>query len=69
MVQTVDSVNQAKVFKAHAALKGLCGKWIDALKLLANQQEDGDGLIQNIVTNFCEGSRKGYERVERIQKD
>ena len=22
-----------------------------ALKLLANQQEDGDGLLQNVVTN------------------
>ena len=27
--------------------------------MLANQQEDGDGLKQNIVTNFCEGIRKG----------
>ena len=31
---------------------------MNALKLLANQQEDGDGLIQNIVTNLCE--RKGF---------
>ena len=29
------------------------------LKLLANQQEDGDGHKQNIVTNLCEESRKG----------
>ena len=27
--------------------------------LLANQQEEGDGLIQNIVTNLGERSRKG----------
>ena len=27
--------------------------------MLANQQEDGDGFIQNIVTNLGEGSRKG----------
>ena len=26
-------------------LKGLCGNLINALKLLANQQEDADGLI------------------------
>ena len=32
---------------------------ITALKLLTNQQEDGDGLTQNIVTNLCEVSRKG----------
>ena len=29
------------------------------LKLPANQQEDGDGLVQNIVTNLGERSRKG----------
>ena len=29
------------------------------MTLLANQQEDGDGLLQNIVTNFGKGSRKG----------
>ena len=32
---------------------------INALKLLANQQEDGDGPFQSVVSNFCEGSRKG----------
>ena len=47
----------AKVFYAHA--RSFCGNLIDALKLLANHLEDGDGLIQNIVTNFGEGSRKG----------
>ena len=59
MVQTGESVNQAKVFKAHAVPQGLCGNLINALKLLANQQEDGESLIQNIVTNLCEVSRKG----------
>ena len=59
MVQTGESVNQAKVFRAHAVPQSLCGNLIFALKLLANQQDDGDGLIQNIVTNLCEGSRKG----------
>ena len=32
---------------------------MNALKLLANQQEDEDGLTQNIVTNLCEESREG----------
>ena len=32
---------------------------INALKLLANQQEDGDGLLLNIVTSLGKGSRKG----------
>ena len=59
MVQTGASVNQAKVFKAHAVPQGLCANLINAVKLLANQQEDGDGLLQNIVKDFGEGSRKG----------
>ena len=58
-VQTGESVNQAKVFRAHSVPQGLCGNLIDALKLLVNQEEDGDGLTQNIVTNLGEGSRKG----------
>ena len=52
-------LSSAKVFKARAVPQGLCGNLINALKLLANKKEDGDGLIQNIVTNLCEGSRKG----------
>ena len=50
-MQTGESVNQAKVFKAHAVP--------NALKLLTNQQEDADGVMQNIVTNLGEVSRKG----------
>ena len=45
--------------KREAVLEGLCGNLINALKLLANQQEDGDGLIQNIVANLGERSMKG----------
>ena len=54
MVQTGESVDQAKVFKVHAVPHGLCGNLINALKLLANQQEDGDGLVQSIVAGLCE---------------
>ena len=49
VVQTRERVEQAKVFKAHAARQGLCANLINALKLLTNQQEDGDGLLQKIV--------------------
>ena len=59
VVQTGESVEQAKVFKAHAVLRGRCANLINALKLLANQQEDGNDLLQNIVTNHGKGSRKG----------
>ena len=57
-VQTGESVDQAKVFKAYAVPQGLCGNLINALTLLANQQEDGDGLVQNIETNLGEVSMK-----------
>ena len=59
VVQTGDSVEQAKVFNAHAVPQGFCANLINALVLLANQQEDGDGLLQNIVKNLGKESRKG----------
>ena len=37
VVPTGDSIDQAKVFKAHAVPEGLCAALINALKLLANQ--------------------------------
>ena len=40
---------QAKGFKAHGVPQGLCANLVNALKLLANQQKDGDGLLQNVV--------------------
>ena len=36
--------------------QSLCANLTNALKLLAKQREEGDGLPQNIVTNF---GRKG----------
>ena len=52
-------MTQAKVFKAHAVPQGFCENLINALKLLANQQEDGHGLLQNIVNYLVKESRKG----------
>ena len=59
VVQTGESDNQATVFEAHAALEGLCGNLIDALKLLANLQQDGDCFMQNIVTPALSGEQEG----------
>ena len=59
MVQLGASVNEAKVFKAHAAPLGLCDNLINEVKLLANQQKDGDSPIQSIVTGLHERSRRG----------
>ena len=58
VVQTGDSFEQAKVFKEHAVPQGLCANLINALKLLANQQEDGDGLLQK----YCEGPGQGEQK-------
>ena len=58
VVQTGESFEQGKVFKAHAVPQGVCANLINVLKLLANQQEDGDSPLQNSVTNFGKGSRK-----------
>ena len=59
VVQTGDSFELAKVFKAHAVLQGLCANLINALKLLEKQQEDGDGLLQNMVKDLGKESRRG----------
>ena len=50
VVQTRESVNQTRSSERMQAK--VCWNLINALKLLSNQQEDGDGLIQNIVTNL-----------------
>ena len=60
VVQTGESFEQAKVFKSHAVPQGPCANLINVLKFLANQQEDGDAFLQNIVTNLGKGSRKGF---------
>ena len=52
-MQTGERVEQANVFKAYDE------NLINALKLLANQQDDGYGLQHTIVTNLGKGSRKG----------
>ena len=50
---------EAKVFKALAAPQGLRENLINAPKLLANQQTDGDSPIQSIVTGLHGRTRKG----------
>ena len=45
---------EATETKEHAVPRGLCENFINALKLLANQQRDGDSPIQNIVSGLLE---------------
>ena len=58
MVRIGTNEDEAKVFRAHAIPQGLCENLIIALKLLANQQEDGDSQIQNIVVGLEEKCRQ-----------
>ena len=57
--------SSVKVFKAHAAPLGLCDNLINALKLLANQQKDGDSPIQSIVTGLQE-AEEHHGRAEKL---
>ena len=61
-MQTGESASQAKIFRAHAVPQGLCENLINALKFLANEQEDGGSAIDSIATGFCERSRKGISK-------
>ena len=54
VVQNGTNEDEAKVFRTHAIPLGLCENLINALKLLANQQKDGDISIQNIITGLEE---------------
>ena len=40
---------EANVFRAHAAPQGGCDTLINELKLLANQQNDGDSPVKMLV--------------------
>ena len=40
-------------------LRAFCANLFNALKMLATQQEDGDGLLQHIVKDLGKESRKG----------
>ena len=56
-----DSVDprEATVFRAHAAPQGLCDNFTNSLRLLTNQQKDGDSSVECTVTGLLEKSRKG----------
>ena len=50
-IQVSTDRREAKVFRAHAAPHGVCDNLINALKVLANQQEDGDS-VGELVKNM-----------------
>ena len=58
VVQLGTSEDGAKVFRGHVVAQGFCVNLINALKLLANQQKDGDSPIQNIIMGLKEKCRE-----------
>ena len=60
MVQIGVNANEAQVFRAHAVPQGPCDNLINALRLLANLQKDGDSPIRSIVTGLHEGGRRAF---------
>ena len=55
LIRRDEPLRQAKVFKAHAAPQGVRENVINALKLLASQQKDGDSPIQWVARSTPTG--------------
>ena len=49
-----------KVFRAHGAWQGMCDNSIIYLKLLTNQQRDGDISVESLVTGLLEKKSQRY---------
>ena len=58
MIQLIADANRAKVLK-HMRHRWGCDNLVNALKLLANQQIDGNSPIKRVVTGLHERSRTG----------
>ena len=60
VVQTGESFEQAKVFKAHAVPQGLCANLINALKVAGESARRMETVSsESIVTNLGKESRQG----------
>ena len=59
VIQDSADPREANVFLSHAAPQGICHNLINSLKLLTNQQKDGDSPVEHIVTGLLEKSRRG----------
>ena len=59
MVQIGANADIVKAFQVHVTPFSLCDNLVNALKVLANQQKDGDSPIQSIITGPHERRRRG----------
>ena len=57
VIQASKDRNEAKVFRAQAPPKGTCENLVNALKLLANHQQNGDSPVNMMVQGFSEKCR------------
>ena len=64
--KTARDHREAKVFRAHGAPQGTCDDLINALKLLTNQQKDGDSPLQKIASCLLE--KKPQQNFGRAQE-
>ena len=71
VIQDHKNRRNAKVFRAHAAPQGMCDNLSNALKLLANQQKDGDSPVKMVVQGLLkimDGPRKCNAVDNRAEK-
>ena len=54
------------MFRAHAAPQGLCDNLVNALKLLANHQQEGDSPVKVVVQELSVKSR--LKRVDELRR-
>ena len=60
------TAEKQQLSRAHAPPHGVCDNLVNALKLLANQHQDGDSLVKVLVEGLQEGSR--LKMVEELRK-
>ena len=57
VIQDSTDHREATVFRAHATPHGTCDNVMNKLRLLTNQQKDGNSPVGKIVSGLLEGSR------------
>ena len=64
--EILQTAEKQKVFRAHVAPQGVCDNLINAIKLLANQHQDGDGPVKVLVWGFQKRSQP--KMMEELRK-
>ena len=69
VVQYSTNRREAKVFRAHAAPQGMCDNLTNSVKVLTNQQKDGDSPVENYCYR-CKGkeSQRYYGSAQEVHR-